>query len=605
MRILTTFTAIYYRHLQVIIGFILAIVLVSCVQTNLLSKAISGSQIIVSSSVEPNTFNPQLMEQGVGILTYLYEGLVRENGRGKIEPALAQSWKVSEDQKRIVFTLRKRLKWSDGKPLTADDVVFTYKDIYTNSAIPSYAKDFLQIGKNRSFPTVKKLDDLRVEFTLPEPFAPFLRTTKLEILPAHILRSSITKKDSAGRPRFLSTWGVDTPPNQIISNGAYKLESYIPGERITFRKNPYYWRKDAHSYTQPYIDRIVQSTVSNNDTALIQFRSGGLDFIDVNPNYFSLLKREEKQGKFTLYNGGSQTGTTAMMFNLNTGSRNGQPLIDPIKSRWFNTVAFRQAVAFSINRPRMINNLFTGVGAQQNSPIAFQSPYYLSQEAGLPVYEYNPQKAKTLLLKAGFQYNNQGHLFDVDGNQVRFTLTANVGNKVLQNMAPLIQDDLNQIGIQVDLNLIAVGLVVDKLTNRLDWDCQIIDGFPMTIEPNEAVNIWSTVGNWHFFNRQPQAGQKPITGQQVAAWEQKIADLYIQGAAASNEAKRQQIYGETQQLSQKYLPFIYLVNSLSMVSVQNRIQGVKHSALQGTFWNVYELKTSSSNLEKPKLNVRS
>ncbi|WP_193197371.1 ABC transporter substrate-binding protein [Nostoc sp. MG11] len=592
MRRLITFTAIRRRRSPAIIGFILAIVLVSCVQTNLLYKTVAGSQIIVSSSIEPNTFNPQLMEQGVGILTYLYEGLIRENGRGKIEPALARSWNISEDQKQIIFTLRKGLKWSDGEPLTADDVVFTYKDIYTNPTIPSYAKDFLQIGKTRSFPTVRKLDNWRVEFTLPEPFAPFLRTTKLEILPAHILRSSITTKDSAGRPLFLSIWGTDTPPNQIVSNGAYKLESYAPGERITFRKNPYYWRQDAQSHTQPYIDRIVQSTVSNNDTALIQFRSGSLDFIDVNPNYFSLLKREEKQGEFTIYNGGSQTGTTAMMFNLNTGRRNGQPLIDPIKSRWFNTVEFRQAVAHSINRPRMLTNLFGGVGELQNSPIAVQSPYYLSPKAGLPIYDHNPQKAKALLVKAGFRYNNQGQLLDVNGNRVRFTLTANVANKVLQNMAPLIQDDLNQIGIQVDLNLIAVGLVVDKLTNRLDWDCQILDGFPMTIEPNEAVNIWSTVGNWHFFNRQPQAGQKPITGQQIADWEQKIADLYIQGAA-SNEAKRQQIYAETQQLSQEYLPFIYLVNSLSMVSVRNRIQGVKHSALQGTFWNVYELKTNT------------
>jgi peptide/nickel transport system substrate-binding protein len=134
-----------------------------------------------------------------------------------------------------------------------------------------------------------------------------------------------------------------------------------------------------------------------------------------------------------------------------------------------------------------------------------------------------------------------------------------------------------------------VGLIVDKLANRFDWDCQIIDGFPMSIEPHEAVNIWSTKGNWHFFNRQPQAGQVPITGQQVADWEQKIADLYIQGAAA-NEADRKQIYAETQRLSQEYLPLIYLVNSLSMVSVRNRIQGVRHSALKGTFWNVYELK---------------
>ncbi|UKO95758.1 ABC transporter substrate-binding protein [Nostoc sp. UHCC 0870] len=592
---LSKFNAIRRRQLPVLLGFILGIVAIavaSCVQTQLLAKPVTASQIILSSPVEPNTFNPQLMEQGGGILIFLYEGLIYENGQGEIQPALAKSWDISEDQKHIIFTLRKGLQWSDGKPLNADDVVFTYQDIYTNPAIPSYAKDFLEIGETRSFPKVRKLDNWRVEFTLPQPFAPFLRTTKLEILPAHILRDSIIKKDSAGRPLFLSTWGTDTPPNQIISNGAYKLESYVPGERITFRKNPYYWRKDSQNHTQPYIDRIIISTVNNNDTALIQFRSGGLDFIHVNPSYFSLLKQEEKRGKFTIYNGGSQPGTTAIMFNLNTGVRNGQPLVNPIKSRWFNTVAFRQAVAYSINRQGMLNNLFAGVGSLQNSPIAEQSPYYLAPTAGLPVYDYNPQKAKTLLLKAGFRYNNQSELFDSDGNRVRFTINVNVSNKMLQNMASLIQENLSQIGIQVDVNLIPVGLIVDKLANRFDWDCQIIDGFPMSIEPHEAANIWSTKGNWHFFNRQPQAGQVPITGQQVADWEQKIADLYIQGAAA-NEADRKQIYAETQRLSQEYLPLIYLVNSLSIVSVRNRIQGVRHSALKGTFWNVYELKINS------------
>ncbi|MCP2727567.1 ABC transporter substrate-binding protein [Limnofasciculus baicalensis] len=584
MRLIT----ILHRRLPTLIEFIIAIVLVSCVQVHLTPKTIPESQIIVSTSAEPSTFNPQLMQEGSGILTFLYEGLIRENGEGEIQPALAESWQISQDSKQIIFNLRKNLKWSDGVPLNADDVVFTYKDVYTNTAIPSYAKDFLQIGQNRRFPTVKKLDNWRVEFTLPQPFAPFIRTTKLEILPAHILRSSITNKDSAGRPLFLSTWGTDTPPNQIITNGPYQLETYVPGERMIFRKNPYYWRKDDLGNPQPYIERIVQNTVSSDDTALIQFRSGGLDFFQVKSHYFSLLKREKKKGNFTIYNGGAQTGTTAIMFNLNKGTRNGQPLIDPIKSRWFNMVEFRQAVAYSINRPRLLNTIFGGLGALQNSPIAQQSPYYLSPQAGLPVYDYNPQKAKELLITAGFLYNNQGQLFDASGNRVRFTLTANASNKVLQNMAPLIQEDLSQIGIQVDVNTIAVGLVVDKLMNRLDWDCQIMDGFPMTIEPNETINFWSPEGNWHFFNRQPQAGQTPITNQEVADWEQKIADLYIEGAGELAESKRQEIYGEIQQLSQEYLPFIYLVNSLSMVAVRNSIQGVKHSALSGTFWNIYE-----------------
>ncbi|AOY81263.2 ABC transporter substrate-binding protein [Moorena producens JHB] len=595
MKGLIALTQRWYRRYRIFIYFILAIALVSCLQLRWLHKPALTSQIIVSSSVEPNTFNPQLMEEGAGILTYLYEGLVRENERDEIEPALAESWEFSSDRRKIIFTLRKGLKWSDGKPLTANDVVFTYEDIYKNPAINAYAMDFLKIGKNREFPTLKKLDDWRVEFTLPEPFYPFLRITRMEILPAHVLQSLIHKKDPGGRLLFLSAWSKDTPPEQIISNGPYQLESYIPGERITFRKNPHYWRKDDQGNPQPYIERIIQQTVSNDDTALIQFRAGVLDFIKVNIDYFSLLKREENKGKFTIYNGGKQTTTTVITFNLNTGDRHGKPLVDPIKSRWFNTVEFRQAIAYSINRQRLLNTLFKGLGALQNSPIAEQSPYYLSPEAGLPVYDYNIDQAKALLIQAGFQYNSQGQLLDSASNRVEFTLTYNVAHRTLQNMAPLIQQDLKKIGIKVNLHPIAVTLVVDKLMNTMDWECQIFNGFPMAIEPHDTVNFWSTESNWHFFNRQPQGKQTPVTGRLVPGWEQKITDLYLEGSTTWDETKRKQIYATTQKLSQEYLPFIYLVNSLSMVAVRDQIQGVKHSALQSPFWNVHELTLDNAN----------
>ena len=202
---------------------------------------------------------------------------------------------------------------------------------------------------------------------------------------------------------FLSTWGVDTPPEQIIVNGPYKIESYLTNQRIIFRRNPYYWRQDEQGNQQPYIERIIWQIVESQDTSLLQFRSGGLDYIAVSPEYFSLLKRQEQQGNFNIYNGGPAYGTTFISFNLNQGSRNGKPLVNPVKSRWFNTVEFRQAVAYAIDRQTMINNTFRGLGELQNSPISIQSPYYLAPEAGLPVYEYNPDKARELLISAGFQ----------------------------------------------------------------------------------------------------------------------------------------------------------------------------------------------------------
>lgn len=588
------YTLIRHRWLVILLALITAIAIIIYHQTNLKIKATAISQFIVSFPIEPTTFNPALIVESAYTLNYTYEGLVKENGRGEIEPSLAESWQTSPDKKQVIYTLRKGLKWSDGKPLTAEDVVFTYNEIYNNPAIPTYAKDFFLIGKNRTFPIVRKLDDLRVEFTLPEPFAPFIRATKLEILPAHVFRETVKIKDQEGRPKFMFTWGTDTPLENIIVNGPYTIESYTPSQRIIFRKNPYYWRKDTQGNSQPYIERVIGQIISNQDTSLIQFRSGGLDYINVNTNYFSLLKHEEAKGKFTIYNGGLFIGSAAITFNLNKGSRNSQPLVDPIKSSWFNTVEFRQAIAYAINRQQILNNIYKGLGQLQNSPIAVQSKYYLPVQAGLKVYKYNLQKAKELLLKAGFKYNNQGHLLDEQGNIVRFSLMTNASNNILQAMGVLIKQNLSDLGITVDFNPVATSIFINKLTQTFDWECQVLE-VAVGQEPNDWANVWLPETGWHFFNQKSQAGQTPITGRQVADWEQKIGDLYIQAASEVDEAKRKAIYAETQQITQEYLPFIYLVNPLSMVAVQNRIQGIEHSALIGTFWNSYDLKLTEIN----------
>ncbi len=141
---------------------------------------------------------------------------------GKFEPSLAESWEIFDDNLRFVFTLREGLKWSDGQPLTVDDVVFTFNDIYLNEAIPTDYRDILRIGESRALPKVRKIDERRVEFIAPEPFAPFLGTIGLPILPAHVLEKSIKTKDQDSKPTFLTKWGVDTPLDQIIVNGPYK-----------------------------------------------------------------------------------------------------------------------------------------------------------------------------------------------------------------------------------------------------------------------------------------------------------------------------------------------------------------------------------------------
>jgi peptide/nickel transport system substrate-binding protein len=559
----------------------------ACNPATLRSQANQVPQVVLSVLSDPKTFNAVLSQESPNIFGLTYEGLITENPMtGKKEPALAESWEISEDKLKLIFTLRPGLKWSDGYPLSADDVVFSYNNLYLNPNIPNNYRDSLRIGQSRAFPSIRKLDDLKIEFTIPEPFAPFLDSAGLPILPKHVLQEAIATKGADGKLKFLSLWGVDTPPDRLIVNGPYKLKSYSTSQRLIFEKNPYYWKKDKQGNQLPHIQRVIWAIVESTDTSLIQFRSGSLDSIGVSPDSFSLLKREEKRGNFTIYNGGSAYGTSFITFNLNQGSRNGNPLVDPVRSRWFNNVNFRRSIAYAIDRQRMINNIFQGLGQPQNSDISIQSPFYYKDLKG---YEFNPKEAKNLLLQEGFKYNEKGELVDDRGNRVRFTLITNAGNKIREAMGAQIKEDLGKIGIQVDYSPIAFNVLVDKLSNSLDWECHLL-GFTGGNEPNDGANIWFPDGNLHTFNQKPQPGQPPIEGREVSTWEKKIGELYIQGARELDEDKRKAIYNETQQIISEYLPFIYLVNPYSMAAVRNQIEGIQYSALGGAFWNIDELK---------------
>lgn len=604
---MTTRQKLQSRSLPFLItGFacLLLLLLTGCRPTDFRSQAAQGSQLVLSALTDPKTFNYANNQSFPNIFLFAYEGLTRENGvTGEIEPALAESWEISPDKKRVVFTLRQGLQWSDGHPLTADDVVFTYRDIIANSEIPTDGKDSLRIGTEGLFPQVRQLSDRQVEFLLSEPFAPLLRATAapdgILIMPKHALEETLRTKGSDGNLKFISTWNTDTPPDQIIVNGPFLLDSYTAGQRMVFRKNPYYWRRDAQGNPLPKVDRIVWQFVESTDTQLLRFRSGELDIMGdsrpLRPEYYSLLKREEKRGNFQVYHGGPWSGILYMAFNLNQAQdAAGKPIVDPIKSRWFNTLAFRQAVAYAINRDRINVNLFRGLGVIQNSPISVQSPYFLSPKEGLKVYEYNPEKAKELLLGAGFQYNSQGQLLDGEGNRVRFTLLTNASNLVRVAMGAQIRQDLGKIGIQVDFNAINFNTLGDKLSTTRDWDAHII-GFTGGVEPHSSANFWMSNGASHYFNLKPQPGQQPpIQNWKATDYEEAIDRLFIAGARELDESKRKAIYAEFQRLAQEQLPILLLVNDSALMVARNKVEGLQYTGLPSWgLWNIQELQISN------------
>lgn len=568
----------------------IAIAVAACNPQDFKTQAAQTTQIVARMGSGPKTFNYAMNDSSPNIFGYTYAGLIDATGEGVLEPGLAESWKISPDKLKFLFTLRDGLKWSDGQVLNADDVIFTFKDIYFNPKIPTNVRSVFAIGESRALPVVKKVSDRQVEFTLPEPFSPFLRSVAAAvILPAHALRSAVTENDPKGNPKFISTWGTGTNPNEIVVNGPYRIAAYNPNQRIVYERNPYYWRKDAQGRQLPYIERVVSQIVESSDTALIQFRSGSLDVLDIGPTSFQLLKAGDKRGNFTIYNGGTSAGTSFMFFNLNQGKRNGKPLISPIKSRWFNTVEFRQAVAYGINRSAMINNIYRGLAEPQDSPVATQSPYYLSPKQGLKAYDYNPQKAKELLKSAGFKYDAQGQLLDSGGNRVRFTMNGNSGSRTVEALLSQVKGDLSKIGIQVDAQVIDFGTLVEKTAGTLDFDCVFL-GFGNDVEPNSVANLWQPDGESHLFNQKPLTGA--IEGRVIADWEAEIGNIFTQAAREYDEAKRKALYVKMQQIAQEKLPLIHLVNSLAFSAVRNTVTGVELSPLnyEQTMWNVAKMQ---------------
>jgi peptide/nickel transport system substrate-binding protein len=446
---------------------------------------------------------------------------------------------------------------------------------------------------------VEKLDDRRISFFLSEPFAPALRTISgIAILPKHIFEPTLKQEPNADEKsnknlKFLETWTLATPVSQLVASGPYIIQEYRPSQRIIYKPNPYYWKQG-----KPYIQNFVMQIIESPDTELLSFRSGQLDMYRLLSADYQLLKRFEKRDGYKIYNAGPDSGQSFVMVNLNKGRnpKTNEPFVDPIKSKWFNDVNFRRAMAYAIDREAMITNLSRGLAQAQNSPISIPSPYFLPPEKGLKVYDYQPEKSKEILLQAGYKYDAQQQLLDSQGNLVRFTLLLSAGRRA--EAGAQIKNDLEKIGMKIDFTPIDFRTIIDKIDNSKQWDATILS-FTGGAEPNDGINVWATDGDSHLFNKGPVGDEKPFPGREVADWEQKIHDLMIKGAQELDVAKRKEIYAEYQQLVQEQLPLIHLTAPLYLVAVRDRVQNVQPSPILGgtgvsaALWNIEQLKLKS------------
>jgi len=569
----------FFSHLKfVFFLFLLSFFLLQTHQANSTTKY--GGQLVIASTSDPKSFNDIMAkETSTTMVTELiFEGLTKMNAvTFKVEPQLAERWQVSSDGLTWTFFLRRDVVWADGQPFTADDVVFTFNDLIFNPQIPSSARDVFSID-GKTF-RVEKVDDYTVQFILPVKFAPFLQGMSQLILPQHKLKQAVAEE------KFTFTWGIDTPPQEIIGTGPFKLVEYRPGERLVFERNPRYWKKSSEGEQLPYLDRLIFLIVQNLDTALLKFMDGELDHYSLRGMDYPLLKPLEKKGNFTIYEVGPDFGSNFILFNQNRGinPKTNEPFIPFYKLSWFTNLDFRRAVAHAIDKKKIIDILMNGLGYEQEASMSPSAQFFYNPN--VIKYEYDLAKAKVILKQAGFMdRDGDGIMEDANGHPLQFNLYTNSGSTQRVQMAAILRHDLESLGMKVNFHALEFNTLVGKLTSTFDWDAVIL-GLTGGIEPHFGKNVWHSSGQLHMWHPQQE---KPAT-----AWEKRIDDIFTEGVQELDENKRKILYDEFQLIVSQQLPVIYTVLSSTIFAIRNKFENLKPTSYGGAFHDVEEIYLKS------------
>ena len=328
--------------------------------------------------------------------------MVSTRPRKQVEPGLAESWTNSPDGKTWTFKLRKNLRWSDGEPLTADDVVFTWNDVIYNPNIDNVMRDgFIVDGKKF---TVTKMDDLTIQVVTPEVYAPFLESfgAGVPILPKHILAKTVADKT------FTSAYGVNSDSGKTSSAaGRFVIKEYKPAQYTLLERNPYFLEVDRKGQRLPYFDNIIFTVVPDMNAMSLRFLSGESDADDfVYPYEYDQFKAESAKGKFNLLEPGIGLEMSFFWFNENTNvnPKTGKPYVDPKKLKWFRNVKFRQACAYAIDREAIIKSIYSGRAIPN---FGFETPGNKKWfDPNTPKYPHDPARALALLKEIGIEERN-------------------------------------------------------------------------------------------------------------------------------------------------------------------------------------------------------
>jgi peptide/nickel transport system substrate-binding protein len=537
-----------------------------------------GGRLVVSLRAEPKTLNPLTAADAPSrevILGAMQADLIHINRSTQLtEPALAKSWEVSRDGLRYTLTLRKGLRFSDGQPLDADDILFTFR-VYLDENVHATQRDQLIVGGEPI--AVRKVDGQTVVFQLAKTYGAGERLFDgLAIMPRHLLEKPYAEG------KLSQAWALATPANQWAGLGPFRLKEYIAGERLVLERNPYYWKQDTNGNRLPYLDELVFLFVPNADAQVLRFQSGETDVISrLGAENFSVLSRQQRG--FTMFDAGPGLEYNFLFFNLNKPGEKISPDLAR-KVKWFREVKFRQAVSAAIDRDAIVRLVYQGRGAGLWGPVTPGNRRWAN--AAIPHPARSMENARALLKEAGFTWtkgpSGEPGLVDSDGKTVEFSILTSSTNADRTKMATLIQDDLKQLGMRVQVVPMEFRSLIDRVMQTKEYDACVLGLVSFDADPTADLNVWLSSGGTHLWN--------PSQSQAATAWEAEIDKLMEQQLAAPSFEQRKKAFDRVQEILAEEQPMIFLASPDILAGAKNAIGNFHPVVLEPyVLWNVEHL----------------
>jgi peptide/nickel transport system substrate-binding protein len=535
----------------------------------------SGGKLVVALRSEPKTLNPILSVDAtsrelIGAMNADLIHINRETQR--TEPALAKSWTISPDGKKYVLQLRRGLKFSDGSPFTADDVVFSF-NLYLDEKLHSPQRDLLVIDDKPI--VVKKLNDYAVEFDLAKPYGPAERLFDgLAILPSHLLEK--TYRDG----KLEQAWSTGAHPEEFAGLGPFKLKSYVPGQQTILERNSNYWKKDSRGNSLPYLAEVTFLFVPTEDAQVIKFQSGETHLLErLNADNFTVLQKDAKAKGECLKDLGPGLEFQFLVFNQNH--------LDPAKfhdlvekQSWFRDLKFRQAVSFAMDRRGMARLVYSGKATPVWGNVTPGNKLWL--DSNLPHPERSLDEARKILQSAGYSWNSTGMLLDPQKRPVTFTIMVSSSNAQRSKLATLAQDDLKQLGMDVQVVPMEFRALVDRLLNTKDYEAVLMNLVNGDVDPTPEMNLWLSSGETHLWDL---GESKPAT-----PWEEELNRLMEAQMTTNDPAARKKLYDRVQEIVAQNLPFVFLVSPNILVAAQSTVGNFRPAIVEPyVIWNVEQL----------------